>query len=258
MLSTMIELTEHDGIATIRLKHGKANALDLELLRALSDALQDLERHAVRALILTGSGSIFSAGVDLPRLLAAGNAYTRQFLPVLSDAFRHLFAFERPAVAAINGHAIAGGCVLAAACDYRLMARGNGTIGVPELRVGVPFPLVAIEILRFATSTSHLQELVFRGTTYGVEEARERGLVDEVVEPADLLRRARAVAESFASEPAARFLLTKRQLRGPALAAMERHAVETDGEVLAEWTRPETLAAIGRYLEGLKTEKKTG
>lgn len=248
----MLHLSEHDGVATIRLDHGKANALDLELLQALAGALRDLERRAIRGLVLTGTGAIFSAGVDLQRLLADGDAYVRAFLPALADTFRLLFAFERPAVAAVNGHAIAGGCVLAAACDYRLMVRGNGTMGVPELRVGVPFPLVAIEILRFAASTAHLQELVYRGKTYGVDEARERGLVDEVVEPGALLERARAVVQALASEPAARFRLTKRQLRGPALAAVERHAVETDAEVLAEWSRPETMAAIGRYLDELK------
>jgi enoyl-CoA hydratase len=248
----MLDLSEHHGIATVRLEHGKANALDLELVRALGDAIQDLERRAVRGLILTGRGTIFSAGVDLPRLLDGGAKYVRAFLPALVETLRRLFAFEGPAVAAINGHAIAGGCVLAAACDYRLMARGGGTIGVPELRVGLPFPLVAIEILRFATSTAHLQELVYRGVTYDVAQASERGLVDEVVEPEALLDRARAVAEGFAAEPVARFRLTKRQLRGPALAAVEGRAMDSDNAVLAEWTRPETMAAIRRYLDELK------
>jgi enoyl-CoA hydratase len=135
------------------------------------------------------------------------------------------------------------------------MARGPGTIGVPELRVGVPFPLVAIEILRFATSTAHLQELVYRGSTYPVEEAHERGLIDEVVAGEDLLERARAVAQGLAREPAARFRLTKRQLRAPTLATVERDARETDYEVLAVWTRPETVAAIRTYLDDLKRDR---
>jgi enoyl-CoA hydratase len=248
----MLDVKIDDGLAVVRLEHGKANALDLELVQALGNAIHDLERRAVRGMILTGSGTIFSAGVDLPRLLVGGAHYVRIFLPAMVEMFRRLFAFERPVVAAINGHAIAGGCVLAAACDYRIMARGNGTIGVPELRVGVPFPLVAIEILRFATSTAHLQELVYQGRTYDVGQASERGLADEVVEPDALLARARAVANGLAAEPAARFRLTKRQLRGPALAAMARHAVETEGAVLAEWIKPETLAAIKRYLDELK------
>jgi enoyl-CoA hydratase len=120
---------------------------------------------------------------------------------------------------------------------------------VPELRVGVPFPLVAIEILRFATSTAHLQELVYQGTTYTTDAAYERGLVDELVAPEAVVDRAREVARRLASEPAARFRLTKQQLRAPTIAAIAAHAAETDAAVLAEWERPESLAAIRTYLE---------
>ena len=239
----------HAGILTLRLAHGKANALDLDLVTALGEAAARItEDPAVRAAVLVGAGHIFCAGVDLYRLLDGGPAYSRAFVPRLSEAFHRLFACEKPVVAAVNGHAIAGGCVLAAACDYRLMAAGDARIGVPELRVGVPFPLVAIEILRFATSTAHLQELVYRGTTYTTAEAYERGLVDEVVDLASLADRATEVADRLGAEPAARFRLTKRQLRAPTLAAIAAHARETDDEVLAVWQQPETVAAIRAYL----------
>jgi enoyl-CoA hydratase len=206
------------------------------------------EDPAVRAAVLVGAGHIFCAGVDLHRLLDGGPAYARAFVPRLSEALYRLFACEKPVVAAVNGHAIAGGCVLAAACDYRLMAEGDARIGVPELRVGVPFPLVAIEILRFATSPAHLQELVYRGTTYTTAEACERGLVDEVVGLTSLADRATDVADRLGADPAARFRLTKRQLRAPTLAAIAAHARDTDDEVLAVWQRPETVAAIRAYL----------
>jgi enoyl-CoA hydratase len=252
----MLNLTDRNGVTILRLEHGKAHALDLELARALTERIGELDRDpAARALVLTGTGGIFSAGVDLHRLLAEGPSYAREFVPALADVLRQLFVFSRPAVAAINGHAIAGGCVLAAACDYRLMARGNATIGVPELRVGLPFPLVAVEILRFATSTAHLQELLYHGKTYRVDEASARGLVDEVVAPEALLERACEVAELFAAEPAARFRITKRQLRAPTLASIRHHAPDTEADVVAEWTRPESLAAIRTYLEGVRQRR---
>lgn len=239
----------HAGILTLRLAHGKANALDLDLVTALGDAVTRVSADpGVRAVVLVGSGSIFCAGVDLYHLLDGGSGYVRAFVPRMVEAFRRLFACEKPVVAAINGHAIAGGCVLAAACDYRLMAAGGARIGVPELRVGLPFPLVAIEILRFATSTAHLQEIVYRGMTYTTAEAYERGLVDEVVELASLAARAAEVADRLGAEPAARFRLTKRQLRAPTLAAIAAHAAETDEAVLAVWQQPETAAAIRAYL----------
>lgn len=252
----MLHVTSQHGVTVLRLAHGKAHALDLELAQAITARLKELDGDpAVHAVVLTGTGNIFSAGVDLVRLLAEGPSYVRAFVPALTEAFLQLFAFSRPAVAAINGHAIAGGCILAAACDYRLMAHGEGTIGVPELRVGVPFPLVGVEILRFATSTAHLQELLYQGTTYHVDEAAARGLVDEVVDPGALLERAHEVAALLAAEPVARFRITKHQLRAPTLEAIRRHAHETDAEVAAEWGRPETLAAIRRHLDGVRQRR---
>src|SRR4051794_27587744 len=155
----MIERTSDDGILTLRLAHGKASALDVELLDALLRELDGAAEQA-RALLLTGTGSIFSAGVDLFRLTRDGSDYVRRFLPLLSRCLRALFAFPRPVVAAVNGHAIAGGCILALASDIRLMAEGGGRIGVPELLVGVPFPAAALEIVRFAVPPDKVQSLV--------------------------------------------------------------------------------------------------
>src|SRR5262245_56968480 len=119
----MIDTSEREGVRTLRINHGKAGALDLELCEALHAAFR--EADSARALVLTGTGRIFSAGVDLPRLLADGEPYTRRFLTALDACFRTLFELERPVVAAINGHAIAGGCILACACDARWMAEGE-------------------------------------------------------------------------------------------------------------------------------------
>ena len=249
----MIQVTEHDGIVTIRLDRGKAHALDLDLCRALVRAFTEVDRNdEVKGVILTGTGSVFSAGVDLVRYLEGGDEYVDRFVPSFIATLRALFSLSTPVVAAVNGHAIAGGCVLAAACDYRIMARGTGTIGVPELRVGLPFPLVAIEILRFATSEAHLQELVYRGKMYGAAEAYQHGLVDAVIEPEALLGHAAEVVRQLAAEPSARFRITKRQLRAPALERMEQHSSETHSQVLEAWKDPATVQAIRSYVARLK------
>src|SRR5947207_14692026 len=106
----MIERTESDGIVTLRLAHGKASALDIELCDELRR--QFAAASSARAVILTGTGSIFSAGVDLFRLTSEGTAYVERFWPALSGMLDDLFHFPRPVVAAANGHAIAGGCFL--------------------------------------------------------------------------------------------------------------------------------------------------
>jgi hypothetical protein len=128
------------------------------VLDALGRELDAAAGSDARAVVLTGAGSIFCAGVDLFRVVDEGADYVRRFLPSLADVIRKLFMLPKPVVAAANGHAIAGGCILVAACDYRLMARGGGRIGVPELLVGVPFPAIALEILRFALAPERMQD----------------------------------------------------------------------------------------------------
>ncbi|MDX1515040.1 MAG: enoyl-CoA hydratase/isomerase family protein, partial [Gammaproteobacteria bacterium] len=146
----MIEREDIYGTVVLRLAHGKANALDYELSRAIIECLDETETGDAEAVVLTGSGKIFSAGVDLFRVLNEDDQYLDAFYPMLVNMFARVFAFRKPLVAAVNGHAVAGGCVLACACDFRVMGKGGGTMGVPELRVGVPFPTVAMEILRSA------------------------------------------------------------------------------------------------------------
>ncbi len=252
----MLHREDRSGTAIVRLEHGKVHALDLELSRALNNTLAAIEDDAdVRAVILTGTGFTFSAGVDLFRIVDGGPDYVDEFVPLLVETFLSLFRLPLPVVAAINGHAIAGGCMLAACCDLRIMAEGTGKIGVPELTVGVPFPLAAMEILRFATPEAHLQELVYLGRSYSPQEARHRGLVDEVVDSSKLLDRAVEIAARLASEPSARFRITKRQLRAPTLERIERDARAADREVLAAWKDAATITAIKQYVEELKKRR---
>ena len=157
--------------------------------------------------------------------MAGGAAYAHEFLPAMNHAFETLFAFPKPLVVAVNGHAIAGGCVMACCADYRIMAREPGRIGIPELLVGVPFPVVPLEIVRFATPPQHVQALIYRGLTLAADEALRYGLVDAVVDPDRLLDEAVAVADSLAAVPFEAFHLTKRLLREPAIRRMREGGV---------------------------------
>ncbi len=243
----MIEGDVTDGIATLRLAHGKASALDLELCDALQTEIEAAaESEDVRALILTGTGSIFSAGVDLPRLVNSGNSYVHDFVEALEAMLRALFLFPKPAVAAANGHAIAGGAILAFACDYRLMS--GGRIGVPEALVGVPFPPLAFEVVRFAVPLQHLQTMIYLAKTIEASEAKSIGIIDEVVAPADLMSRANEVARQLAEIPPPAFRLTKRQMREPFLREAAAIASASTSEIDAEWTSPATHDHIRAYL----------
>ena len=185
----MIESTTRDGVAVLAMRHGKANALDTELCQALCGALDDAAADGAAAVVLTSAGTVFSAGVDLKQVTAGREGYVSAFLPELRRAFTRLATFELPVVAAVNGHAIAGGFILVAAADWAVMAEGPGQAGVTELLVGVPFPAVALELLRLRAGDAQARPLALSGATFGAGEALARGLVDEAVPAAELAGR---------------------------------------------------------------------
>jgi enoyl-CoA hydratase len=240
----VIEVTEQDGVAMLRLADGKANTMSIEFCETLTARFAAIS--PARAVVMTGTGRIFSAGVDLLRLVEGGAPYVRKFLPALSTMLATVFSHPAPVVAAINGHAIAGGCVLACAADKRLMARDSGRIGVTELLVGVPFPPVAMEIMRYATAPQFFADAIFSGATYTPLEAVGRGLVHDVVDPQALLDRAIAAANALAALPPKAFALSKRQTREPALQRMKNP--DLDAAIEQTWTAPETLNRVRDYV----------
>ena len=252
----MIHQRRQGEITILELSHGKANALDLELSRDLTRSLGEVEASNCRGVVITARGSIFSAGVDLYRVLDEGEGYIREFLPALTEAMAKLFFFTKPVVGAANGHAIAGGSVVLCACDHRLMARGEAKTGVPEVHVGVPFPLLALEILRFAVAPQYLQEVIYGGGAYGTEAALSRGLVDEVVETAELTDRACETAERLGALPEETFRLTKEQMRGPVRERYERLGPSHDERVMSAWVSPEVRETLQRYVSNTLGDRK--
>ena len=250
----MIDLELRGDIAVLTMRHGKANAMDGAFCADLIKRLDELRASPARAIVVTGQGHIFSAGVDLVRALDGGPDYFKNFLPPLRRAFEAVFFYEKPIVAAVNGHAIAGGCVLTCAADRRLMAHDTGRIGITELLVGVPFPVIALEIMRFAAAPQHFARIVTSGATFAPEAAVGLGLVDEVVPGDALLNRATAAAEALAALGPEAFALTKRQLREPVRERLERDGPRFDPAVDAIWYAPETAARVRDYVS--RTFKK--
>jgi enoyl-CoA hydratase len=247
----MIELRregERGRVAILELKHGKANAMDIEFCEALAARLDDARDASIAAVVVTGQGRMFSAGVDLLRVVDGGAEYGRRFLPSFRRVFETLFEYPKPVVAAVNGHAIAGGCVLACAADHRIMAAGTARIGVPELLVGVAFPTIAIETVALVGSP-RLRDLIFSGTTLLPEEALAERLVDRVCDPGALLSEAVQAAAVLADRPPAAFALTKRQLRAAAMARVAANRETIDRDVEDLWCADSTLQLIRSYVE---------
>ena len=171
-----IEALETGPVAVqlLTFSSGRVNAQDVELLKELTGALGELRSSGAGALVVTGAGRAFSAGVDLNRVVDGGAGYTDRLVPALSEAFEAMFSYPGPTVAAINGAAIAGGCVLACACDRRLIGP-EAQIGASEVRVGVAFPVAALEVMRYACG-DRAEDVLLGGRLYRGDEAIANGL----------------------------------------------------------------------------------
>jgi enoyl-CoA hydratase len=251
----MIRTETTDGIRTLVLANGKAHALDGPLLIALTAALEDAAQTAPRGLVLTAEGSIFCAGIDLVALHGSERAKVQELLDALYDACRALFAYPHPVVAALNGHAIAGGALLSLACDHRVMAEGAGKWGLSESALGLSIPAYGIEIVRYALPRPVAEKLMYSGSVYPAYKAHDMGALDQLVDPQQLAPRAMEwITNVTSSLPA--FADLKSKLRGPTLAAME-HARAQDGDWLALWFSEPTQAKLAAARDRL-TSKGAG
>ena len=249
----VIERDDRDGIRVVRLAHGKVSAMDLELGEAFMREMHEAAAAPVKAVIVTGTGSAFSAGVDLFRVVNDGPEYGRRFLPVLDGFLRAALTLPKPMIAAINGHAIAGGCILAACCDHRIMVDGAGRIGIPELGVGVPFPALPLQVMAARISDAALRDLVFTARTVQVDEAKSLGLIDDKCPAGMLMDRALEAAQRLAAIPAGAFALTKEAFYMPILERTKALS-DLNARVVDAWMQPHTYETIRAYLD--KTIKR--
>lgn len=238
-----MEVDAADCVTTVRLNHPPVNALDLVLLESVVAAMRRIEGPVV----ITGVGKCFSAGVDLRAVIDGGSDHVDPFLAALSEAFLAVFDHPAPVVAAINGHAIAGGCVLAMCADIRLMSAG--TIGLTELAVGVPLPVAALEICRHAMGTS-VTHAALQPATVDCDTALTRGWVDAVVPQAQLIHQAIAIGRELGQYSPVAYAATKEQLHRPARAAID-HGAEIDAQVRAGWMSADIRTRITEFLDAL-------
>lgn len=239
-----ITTAQVDGIAVVQLNRPPVNALDTELNDAITSTFAGIDGP----IVLTGSDRCFCAGVDLRAILDGGADYTVGFLDSLVSAFLAVFDHPAPVVAAVNGHALAGGCVIAMAADVRIMS--GGTIGLTEIAVGVPFPVSAIEICRHVMGAS-AAAAALGGAPVPAEEALRLGWVDAVVAPGELVEHAAARARGLGAPPAEAYALTKEQLHRPVHDAIARGA-EDARRVVASWSSEQTRTSIARFLASLR------
>jgi enoyl-CoA hydratase len=197
--------------------------------------------------VLTGREGFFSAGVDLKVAPTLGQGEQREMVAGINRLFAGWYAFPRPVVCAVNGHAIAGGLILALCGDHRVCST-EGKIGLTELRAGIPYPAAAIVAVRRELTAQAARQLVLRAELIDTHRAHELGVMDELATPDQVVDHALERASAMAALPREAYERVKAQLRGPVIEEIKA-AVATD-PMLEGWIGGETAGAAAGILGG--------
>jgi len=245
MAQRHLTVEEHGDVALVRIDRPPANAMDLELLAEGEEVRAQLEQRRPGAVVLTGREGFFSAGVDLKVAPTLGPEEQRAMVAGINRLFAGWYAFPRPLVCAVSGHAIAGGMILALCGDVRV-ASTEGKLGLTELRAGIPYPAAAIGVVRHELSPQAARLFVLQADLVTPQRAAELGAVDEIATPDQVVPHALKVAAALAALPRDAYERVKRQVRGPAIAAIE--AAVADDPMYAGWLGDETAGAAAGIL----------
>jgi enoyl-CoA hydratase len=229
-----VDTDRRDEAVVVRIDRPPANALDRELGRELIEAATALRAEVPPAVVLTGSGGFFSAGLDLKLVPTLSRDEQQEMVLGVSSLVHAWASLPCPVVCALNGHAIAGGLVLALSADYRV-GGPSGKLGLTEVRVGVPYPAGAIAVVRAELPAPAVRVLTLAGRLVDPPEALALGVIDELVDPDGVLDRALEVAAELAASPPDTYARVKEQVRGKLVAELERIVRERDDPLLEDW-----------------------
>lgn len=240
----MLQRIEHGPLLELRLDRPPANALSPELIAALDAAVRRAPEEGARALVLSGREGMFSAGLDVPRFLALDRAATRAAWAGFFDLMQGLCASSIPVIAALTGHAPAGGCVLGLCCDQRVMAEGAFKIGLNEVQVGVRVPRPIYAVALHAVGMRQAERLCTTAQLLDTSEALRIGLVDELSPPGEVVARALGRARQLTSLPPETLRRTRAIARADLLRPFERLDEDALELFLDEWFGEECQGAL--------------
>ncbi|MEW6016409.1 MAG: enoyl-CoA hydratase/isomerase family protein [Candidatus Zixiibacteriota bacterium] len=232
-----------EKLAVVTLARGKVNAIDREVIDEFSELFSRLSREPdIRSAIITGQGKFFSFGFDVPLLYDYSPQDFTQFLRAFCRMYREIFLFPKPLVAAINGHAVAGGCILALMADYRIMTESNGKMALNEVTFGAALFAGAVEMLRYAVGNKNAAELLLSGKMFTPQEAQNLGLVDYLVPEPELAAAAQRKAEEMGRYYGPNYAALKGLLRYPIVEEWSRREEDSIQKFVEIWYSPETRA----------------
>lgn len=252
----MLTKTEHDGILEISLARPPVNALNHALVKELRAAIEQAPASGARAIVLSGSPGMYSAGLDVPELLSYGRATMSRFWQDFFALLQSIALSPVPVAAAITGHSPAGGAVLAIFCDHRVAAEGKFKIGLNEVQVGLPVPRVILAALVRLVGHRQAERLAVRGMLVSPEEALAAGLVDQVVPPDEVIPRAITWCREGMKLPTAAMDITRRTLRGDFRKLFDELSEGTREEMTSVWFSDEPQKTLKALVEQLAARKK--
>ena len=251
----MLKTTKHGEILEIQLERPPVNALNHALVKELRARVEQAPAQGARAIVLTGSPGMFSAGLDVPELLGYDRAGMSAFWQDFFDMLRAVAVSPIPVAAAITGHSPAGGAVIALFCDHRIAAEGRFKLGLNEVQVGLPVPRVILAALTRLVGQRQAERLAVRGLLVSPSEALAAGLVDQVVAPEQVVPMALAWCRETLALPPAAMDITRRSLRGDFKALFDQLSAGTREEMTSAWFGEEPQRVL-RALVALLTAKK--
>jgi enoyl-CoA hydratase/carnithine racemase len=250
----MLETIKHDTIHELRLARPPVNALDPALVHALRDAIARAQHEGARGLVLSGREGMFSAGLDVPALLQLARDSLRTFWNDFFGLCADIACAPIPVVAAITGHAPAGGAVLSIMCDYRVMAAGAFKIGLNETQVGLAVPAPIQAVMRRLVGAYRAERLMVAGTMLESAGAEAVGFVDELVATDLVVPRAIAWLGDLLKLPPNAMAQTRRIARADLVEMFaDPEALRID-DVLEIWFAPEAQAVLGALVARLKSK----
>jgi enoyl-CoA hydratase/carnithine racemase len=248
----MIERISHGTVHELRLQRPPVNALSPELLQAVADGVREAPRQGAEAVVLSGGEGVFSGGLDLPVLVELDRTRLEAALEIFFDAMAALAESKVPVVAAITGHSPAGGAVLAMFCDWRVMAAGKYVIGLNEVRIGFPMPVVVADVATRIVGPRHAETLCVTGELMSPERALEIGLVDAVAPPEKVVAEAIRWCEKCLESPPDTLAATRATMRGDLVELVARSRSSDLAAITALWFEPAMQRGLRAVVDGLK------
>jgi enoyl-CoA hydratase len=247
--------TLEDDVALLTMDFGRGNAINHPFIEAFNAGLDEVAKSGARAMVLTGSGRVFCGGLDLVSIYDYDRPTMWGFVDAFDDLFRRVFSLPIPVIAAINGHAVAGGCVLAMAADHRIVAPGAFQVGLNEVLLGIPFPAAAFEIAVYATPPGARTGVLLQGRRFAPEEAVRIGIVQKLAGERGAVAEALEEARLFAAAGAAGVRDTKADLIAPAMARIEANAFASRDRFLDRWFSVDARRRIGKVRDSLVSKR---